>query len=62
MLYLELLKKQIDEYSEKIIHLKDCIKSNKDPIKTNILLMQIDHAEIHKNCLNKLMINFKEAV
>jgi len=62
MCYVDMLKKQIDEYSNKIVFLKDRIKSDNDPSVKNIIRLEIEHAEIHKHQLNKLIIVFREAI
>ncbi|MEW5820741.1 MAG: hypothetical protein AB1782_11160 [Cyanobacteriota bacterium] len=61
MLYLDMLKAQIEEYSNKIQFLKTLFNSKSDPGTKTIILMQIEHAEIHKTSLNKLVGMFQNA-
>ena len=62
MLYVDMLKKQIDEYTRKIVFLNDRIEINSDPSVTGMIRLEIEHAEMHKHQLNNLILVFQEAI
>lgn len=62
MHYTDALTKQLHECSDKIDLLKQRIQKNNDPIKENILLLELQNNEMHILSLKKLMFMFDKVI
>ncbi|MEW5820704.1 MAG: hypothetical protein AB1782_10975 [Cyanobacteriota bacterium] len=59
MFYSELLCKQIDECSNRIVSLKNKAKYNKNPELNNMIISEIKNTEFHICSLKKLKFMFE---
>lgn len=62
MCYLGMLNNQIDECAINIISLQNKARVNSDPSKHHIYRLQIEHVEMHRHNLCKLIQVFKKAI
>lgn len=62
MCYLGMLNNEVDECANNIISLQNKVRVSVDPGKRHIYRLQIEHAEMHRYNLCKLIQVFKRAI
>jgi hypothetical protein len=61
MFYSDLLCKQIEECSDRIVSLQSKVRNNSDPKLKKIILLEIANTEVHILSLRKLKFLFDNA-